>query len=323
VSTSFRVKSLIAPDKRQLRAGVWDAPHGVIPRGICLLLHGLTEFLEKYGETADELAQRGFIVVSLDWRSQGASERRGSHNRAGHVRTFDEYDSDLAAVLLSGVESIQKERASAGRAPLPLIALAHSMGAHILLRFLHDHPRRFVGAVLVAPMLGVQTGEYSPQLTRLVTAVLNLRRPSPRLVFDVEDRDPLHVAFEDNLLTSDRARYERNLAYLRAQPFLRIHGPTFGWLGAAFSSLRKMERRGFAEGITTPLLVIGAGRDRIVITAATREFVKRLPNASYVEFEDAEHEILMESDAIRTRFWSAFDAFVNARLTEPAHARPI
>jgi lysophospholipase len=322
VSTSFRVKSLIAPDKRHLRAGIWDMPEGVIPRGICLLLPGLTEFLEKYGETADELTQRGFIVVSLDWRSQGASERRGSHNRAGHVRSFDEYDSDLAAVLISGVEPIQKERAAAGHPPLPLIALAHSLGAHVLLRFLHEHPRRFAVAVLVAPMLGVQTGEYSLQLTKMLTGLLNLRRPSPRLLFSLEDRDPLRVAFEDNLLTSDRARYERNLAYLKAQPFLRIHGPTFGWLGATFSSLRKMERRGFAEAITTPLLAIGAGRDRIVVTAATRDFVKRLPNASYVEFEDSEHEILMESDAIRARFWSAFDAFVSARLTEPVRARP-
>jgi lysophospholipase len=321
VSTSFRVKSLTAPDKRQLRAGVWDVPEGVHPRGICLLLPGLTEFLEKYGETADELTQRGFVVVSLDWRSQGASERRGSHNRAGHVRTFDEYDSDLAAVLINGVEPIQKERAAAGRPPLPVIALAHSMGAHILLRFLREHPRRFAAAVLIAPMLGVHTGEYSLQLTRIVTALLNLRRPSPRLVFNIEDRDPLHVAFENNLVTSDRGRYERNLTYLKAQPFLRIHGPTFGWLGATFSSLRKIERRGFAEEITTPLLVVGAGRDRIVVTAATREFVKRLPNASYVELEDAEHEILMESDAIRARFWSAFDAFVNGRLTEPASAR--
>jgi len=31
----------------------------------------------------------------------------------------------------------------------------------------------------------------------------------------------------------------------------------------------------------------------------------------------------MESDAIRTRFWSEFDAFVNARLSEPARARPL
>jgi lysophospholipase len=319
VSTSFRVKTLIAPDKRQLRAGIWDLPEGTAPRGICLLLHGMTEFLEKYGETADELRARGFLVVSLDWRSQGASERHRSGNRAGHVGSFDEYDSDMAAAAIQ-VEALQRERAAQGLAQLPVVVLAHSMGAHILLRFLHEHPRRFQCAVLTAPMFGIDPRPYSPQYTKWVTFLLNLRKPSPRLIFTVEDRDPLTFPFEGNPVTSDRARYERNREYLKVQPFLRIFGPTFGWLGAAFQSINRMMSVGYAEAITTPLLIIGAGRDKLVSNAATREFVKRLPNAAYVEFEDSEHEILMENDQIRARFWSEFDAFVNAMLNAPARA---
>ena len=309
MTTSFRVKTLIAPDKRQLRAAVWDMPEGVTPRGICVLLHGLTEFLEKYDETASELTARGLIVVSLDWRSQGASERSRSGNRAGHVTSFDEYDADIGAIVMQGVEPIQKDLIAAGRPQLPVIALAHSMGAHILLRFIHEHKRRFAGAVLTAPLLGIQTGKYSPQVTKAVTFVLNMRRPSSRLLYTVEDRDPLHLKFEDNIVTSDRGRFERNREYLKAQPFLRIYGPTFGWLGAAFQSLRRIERAGFAEEIITPLLIVDSGRDRIVTIAASRDFAKRLPKAKYVVIEDAEHEILMESDAIRARFWSEFDAF--------------
>ena len=308
----------MTPDKRLLRAGVWELPEGEVPRAICIVLPGLSEYLEKYGEVADELRARGFIVASLDWRSQGASERRFSGNRAGHVRTFDEYDSDFAALLVQAVEPIQRSQAAAARGPLPVIVLAHSMGAHIVLRFLHDHPRRFAGAVLLAPLLGVDTGKYSPQFTKTLTFLLNLRRASPRFIFGVEERDPLEIAFENNIVTSDRARHERGLAQLKAQPFLRIYGPTFGWLGAAFRSLGRLHRRGFAEEITTPLLVFGAGRDRVIPTAPTRDFVKRLPKAKYVEIEDAEHEILMENDAIRARFWREFDAFVEARLSEPA-----
>jgi len=315
VTTSFRVTTLIAPDKRQLRAAVWELPEGTAPRGICVVLHGLTEFLEKYGETAEELTARGLIVISVDWRSQGASERHSSSNRAGHVRDFDEYDHDLGAVMMQGVEPIQKEQMALGRGPLPVIALAHSMGAHILLRFLHEHKRRFAGAVLTAPMMGIETGKYSPQFTRTVTFILNMRRASPQLVYTVENRDPLHLAFEDNLVTSDRGRFERNREFLKTQPFLRIYGPTFGWLGAAFQSLRRMEAAGFPEEIKTPLLVIGAGKDRIVPTAATRNFVKRLPNAKYVEFAESEHEILMENDTVRARFWSEFDAFVAPLLS--------
>jgi lysophospholipase len=318
VASNFRVQTLMTPDRRHLRAAVWEPSPDQPPRAICILLQGFAEFIEKYGEVADELTARGFIVATMDWRSQGASERRMVGNRAGHVRSFDEYDSDFAALLVQMVEPIQRSIAASGRGPLPVIVLAHSMGAHILLRFLHDHPRRFAGGVLIAPLLGVDTGKYSPGFTKTLTFILNAPRASSRFVFGVEEHDPLETTFETNTVTSDRARFERNLGALKAQPCLRIYGPTFGWLGAVFQSLARFKRRGFAEDISTPLLIFGAGRDRVIPTAPIRDFVTRLPNAKYVEFETAEHEILMESDSIRKRFWSEFDAFVSARLSEPA-----
>jgi lysophospholipase len=316
VTAHFRAITLMTPDKRQLRGGIWDLPEGAAPRGICVLLNGLTEFLEKYGEVADELRGRGFIVASLDWRSQGASERKRAGNRASHVATFEEYDADLAALLLQAVEPIQRQQTS----PLPVVALAHSMGAHVLLRFLHDNPRRFTCGVLIAPMLEVQTGPYSARATNLVTFAMNLRGASPRFVFGVEDRDPLELAFADNQTTSDQTRFERTRGLLKAQPYLRVHGPTFGWLGAALKSMNRLQKRGFADEITTPLLLVGAGRDKVVHTQAIRDYVKLLPRARYVEIEDSEHEILMENDSIRTRFWGEFDAFVEQQLGAGAGA---
>ncbi len=316
MSLKFRAMTLMTPDERQLRAGIWELPEKTAARGICVLLNGMTEFLEKYGEVAGELGARGFIVASLDWRSQGASERRRASNRASHVGSFEEYDTDLGALLLQAVVPRQPA------APLPVIVLAHSMGAHILLRFLHENPRRFVCGVLVAPMLALDTGRYSPRVTKSVAAAFSLTRPSTRLVFGSEDNDPLDIPFERNVVTSDRARFERTRSFLKAQPYLRVFGPTFGWLRAAFRSIRRLARRGFAEAITTPLLVVGAGHDRVVKTEATREYVKRLANVRYVEIDAAEHEILMEKDAIRKRFWTEFDAFVNERLKAQTSSPP-
>jgi len=308
--TPFRALTVMTPDKRHLRAGIWELPEGAAKRAICVVLNGHTEFLEKYQEVADELRTRGFEVVSLDWRGQGASERRSYGNRAGHVGNFEEYIFDLASLMLQAVEPIQRVQP----APLPVIALGHSMGGHILLRYLQDHPRRFACAVAVAPMLDVHTGKYSPAMTRLIAALFNFRKPSTHFVFGVEERDPLELKFEENVVTSDRGRFERMQALLKAQPFLRIFGPTFGWLGAAFQSMSRLRRKSFAEDITTPLLVFGAGHDRVVHVEAVRDFVKNLPNARYVEIEDAMHEILMENDSIRARFWAEFDAFVDEKL---------
>lgn len=306
----FRVLTITSPDQRHLRAGIWPVPRGATRRSICVLLNGHTEFLEKYGEVAGELVSRGFEVVSLDWRGQGASERQGYGNRAGHVGNFDEYDLDLSALMLQVIEPLQRSFAS----PLPLMAFGHSMGGHNLLRYLHDHPRRFVCAVLAAPMIEVNTGKYSPAMVGMLAAAMNIYRPSKRFIFGLKGRDPLQLQFENNAVTSDRARFERNQGFLREQPYLRINGPTFGWLGAAFRSMQRMRQKGFAEEITTPLLVFGAGADTVVRTEATREFCRRLPNARYVEIGGAKHEILMERDQIRAQFWSEFDTFVDGQL---------
>jgi lysophospholipase len=302
---TFQVRSLMTPDGRQLRAAVWPLQDASQRRAVCVLLNGHTEFLEKYQEVAEELSRRGFDVVSLDWRGQGASERRVRGNRAGHVGSFDEYLFDLATVLLQVVEPMRREHHH-----LPIIGLGHSMGGHVLLRFIHDHPRRFQCGVVVAPMLEINLGTYSPSVVHLITRLHNIRRPSTRFVYGVEGRDPLDLTFEQNAVTSDRGRFERNQAFLKAQQFLRINGPTFGWLAAAFRSMRRMRKRSYAQDITTPLLLIGAGRDRVVHTKAIRDFAARLPEGRYVEIEDAEHEILQETDTIRTRFWREFDAFV-------------
>src|SRR5258706_30539 len=174
----MRVQTVKARERRLLGGGGGDLPAGTAPRAICVLLNGHTEFLEKYGEVAQELNARGFSVGSMDWRGQGASERKVYGNRAGHVGSFEEYDSDLASLLLQMVEPMQ--RALPER--VPVIALAHSMGAHILFRFLHDHPRRFACAVALAPMLEIDPGKRSPGQIRALTLLLNLSRPSTRSV---------------------------------------------------------------------------------------------------------------------------------------------
>jgi lysophospholipase len=199
---------------------------------------------------------------------------------------------------------------------LPAIALAHSMGAHILLRYLHEHQRRFVCAALTAPMLDVHLSEQARWKVDLALLLLNFRAPSGRFLPGMEDRDQMTWPFEANLMTSDPGRYKRMQELMREQPFLRTNGPTYGWLGAAMKSMRRMRRPGYAEKIQTPLLIAGAGKDRIVHVEAVREFARRIPNARYVELADAQHEILMEKNTIRSRFWAEFDVFTDEQLAK-------
>jgi lysophospholipase len=306
MDTTLKAQGLQAPDGVGLRAGVWEVPEDVAKRGLCILLQGLGEFLEKYDEVAGELNARGFTVISVDWRSQGASERGGRDNRVAHVADFDEYDHDIAVLI----------QRLAGAGNLPIIALAHSLGAHILLRYLHFHKRSLHCAALVAPMLDVDTQGHASWLVNFASTLMPLIGASQRPVPGTADRDPMTVRFEDNLVTSDPVRYARTQEKLRKQPFLRINGPSFGWLRAALRSMRQVRGKNYADEIVTPLVLFGAGKDRIVKTPPIREYAALLPRAEYVEIAEAEHEILMERDELRAAFWRAFDAFVENQLSE-------
>jgi lysophospholipase len=309
VSDAFETRGLQAPDARFLRACIWHLPPGVARRGVCVLLGGHSEFAEKYGEVAGELNARGFTVATVDWRGQGASERLARGNYKSHVTNFAEYELDVVTLMKQVVDPLLREQ---GR--VPVIALAHSMGGHILLRFLHEYPGPIAAAVLCAPMMTINFGGVPPWLVRIVVRLANLRKGSQRFIPGASTHDPLDIPFEKNRLTSDRGRYERTLAILRKEPYLRVFGPTFGWLKAAIASVALVNRRSYARDIETPVLIIGAGNDRIVPTSGTRQFVKLLPDAAYIEIANSEHEVLMENDAIRAQFWTAFDAFVNERL---------
>ncbi len=300
--TGWQTRFIRSRDGKRIRAATWG-PAPASARGserVCVLLNGQTEFLEKYEEVAGELSERGFTVASLDWRGQGGSERLLPNWLKAHVGDFAEYDADLAAFMDEVVRPLTSK---------PPIALAHSMGGHILMRALHDRPGLFAAAMASAPMLRAQTRGYPRSAARALCYVENLAGRQADWIWGMAERDPLKLAFEDNLVTSDRARYARTGAILSAQNDLRLAGPTWGWLEAAYRSMERVMTKGFPEAIRTPILVVGAGRDRIVDTKAAREFTPRLKKGIYLEIAEAEHEILMENDSIRARFWDAFDGF--------------
>lgn len=280
---------------------MFDADASARPRGVCVLLQGQSEFIEKYHEVIDELRTRGFTVATLDWRGQGGSQRAQDNPLKSYVRDYADFDEDFAAFMAKVVSPLTDH---------PPIVLAHSMGGHNTLRALHDHPDWFRCAVLSAPMLRFSTRGYPETAARLAAAAYNIAGRGGDFAWGMADRDPFKVDFGGQLVTTDRNRFEATQALLKKNPDLRLAGPTWGFIEAAYRSLAKVNGPGYPESISTPVLIVGAGRDRIVVTEAEANFARRLPHGEYMEIPEAEHEILMEQDSIRAKFWTAFDAFV-------------
>lgn len=296
----FVLRYISARDGTRLRTGVFEPEKK--SRRICVLLGGHSEFIEKYYEVIGELNARGLVVVTFDWRGQGGSPRALPDPLKSYVGSFAEFDADLDAVM---------EQVVAPLSPATPIVLGHSMGGHIALRALHDKPQMFRAAVLSSPMLAVSTRGYPAALARTVTALHFACGKAKNFAWGMAKHDPFLVDFASQLCTTDENRFARTQNFLLSNPSIRLGGPTWGWMEAAYRSMKKEAAKGYAEAIKVPVLVVAAGRDRVVQVEATRKFVSRLPHGKYVELSDSEHEILMERDTVRARFWQEFDTFLD------------
>jgi len=271
-------------------------------RGTVLFLNGRTEFMEKYAEVVAELNQRRYDVYTCDWRGQGLSSRLLANRLKGHVVRFEDYLADL-----EGLVAILEERA----APRPYILLGHSMGGHLAVRYLAERPGFFEQVVLTAPMIDIQLPRYLPPavLNWMVRTALQAGLQDA-YVLGSNGRPPHSGRFEGNPLTSDPTRFERSLAMMRRDPRLAVGGVTYGWLAAACRSIAVLNAPERVHCLDVPLLMVTASQDRIVCPRAQARFCRNLPDGRLVCIEGARHELLVETDALRARFWEAWDGFI-------------
>lgn len=289
-------------DGARLRYARWDATRRP-KRGTVCVFPGRTEFIEKYFEVVADLQRRGFAVAMMDWRGQGGSQRPIARApRKGYVRDFSEYDRDLARFMRDIVLP---------DCPPPYYALAHSMGAHILIRN-STAGSPFDRMILSAPMLDLHPERVgmpnwlARSLVEVGCAIGLERSYAPGGSASAGEDLP----FDTNIVTSDRERWLREQMLIKASPELALGSPTIGWIRAAYRSMARLAEPRFAARVGVPMLIFVAGSDTIVLPSATEAFATRLKLGTHVILPTARHEILQEIEEIRTRFWAAFDAYL-------------
>jgi lysophospholipase len=288
----------LGADKAKLRAALFT-PAGAV-RGSVILSPGRTEPIEKYFEVVGEFLVRGFVVLVHDWRGQGLSARAFADRMPGHARGWRPFLSDYNR-MIAAFET---------RLPKPWIAVGHSMGGGLTALALAEGESRFSAAVLCAPMLGLNLGKRKPGEVGLLASVMSLIGRAGR--YAAPPVDPLDETFEGNVLTHDPARYERYHAILRAEPDLKISGPTYGWVLFALTLAARVKASRRIDALPIPLTIVAAGEERLCLNAASEAVAKRAPKGRLVLVSGAYHEILMETDDKRAQFWTAFDETTRA-----------
>ena len=285
-----RVERLACPDGVSLLVRYYQRASGPESRTL-LVVHGLSEHGDRYDHVARYFVRRGWNVIVPDARGHGQSG-----GTATHIRRFQWYCEDLNTVL-------EAAAADAGRTAV----IAHSMGGLIAVRHAQRFPGRAAALVLMSPLLRVSV--RVPAGLFVLGRVLSFVAPRTR--------------FRSRIDPSLTTRNAEALARRMTDPLIH-RSVTAGWFFAMRRALRHAWRE--APAMRVPLLLVQAGRDRIVDPDASREWIEFAgsPDKTFQCLPEHYHELLNEPD------WSStaelvgqwLDARVPACAAEPPAAAP-
>ena len=250
-----------------------EAAHAIV------LVHGFTEYTEKFSEILYYFYEEGYSVFMMDQRGHGRSGRKTDNPDLVYVDSFEEYVLDLKYFI---------ERIVRKYAPdLPLFLYGHSMGGCISGLFLERYPDAFRAAVLTSPMLKIDFGSLpDPAVNAMATfsrIVNREKRPAPGAVPFSPKPD-----FPGTCATSE-ARYLYTLGQQIAHKAYRTCGATFGWVRAAIGATEQVLRNAALADL--PILICQAGIDTLVDNAGQEVFAANAPDARIVRFPTSKHEI--------------------------------
>jgi lysophospholipase len=287
-----------------VRVRVLTAPALGRARGSVIVAPGRTEFIEKYFEVLRELQQRGFAVFCIDWRGQGLSARENANALKGHFASFDDPVNDLSTAL----------KLCAAKLPRPYVGLAHSMGGAIMLRALQTRRIELDAVAFSAPMWGIQG--LTPMAKKYVRFMTSLGAGglfAPRV-----EKKWKRENFKKNPVTHDKERHARCQGLVSEEPRLALAGPTVGWVAAAADATESFVTPGAFAHVKIPVLIATAAEEQLVDNASHDAVAAQFPSATHITIAGAKHEILMETDALRQQFWSAFDELTQHVAPVPA-----
>ncbi len=235
------------------------------PLARVVVLHGIRSHAEWYAGSCRSLAERGYEVHFLDRRGSGWNT---AHR--GDCSSFHRLIDDVAEFILD------LRRTQAG---LPLFLVGISWGGKLAVALAARYPTMISGIALLCP--GLKPAIQPPWATRLRIALASKLRPTNRFPIPLNDPE-LFTASPEWCRFIDGDRYGLREATAR---FL-------------FNSFR-FDRylKGEYRKVTCPVLLMLAGKDRILDNPATRKLLAQFTRSrsiAIIDYPEAEHTLEFE-----------------------------
>jgi alpha-beta hydrolase superfamily lysophospholipase len=254
-----------AQDGRRLALRTWEANPS--PKARVVFLHGITSHGGWYARSCESLARAGFDVHFLDRRGSGLNV-----DDPGDVDQWTTWIDDVATYLTS---------LRGGR---PTVLCGISWGGKLAAAIARRHAGLIQALALICP------GLYSPHEPGLLKRMV-LAAPAP----DRRKKRRVRIPLERPSLFTESDAWQDFIAH---DPLtLRRVSWRFGREDRRLTDYA----RGAAPFLHMPLLLILAGRDRIVNNARTRAFFNRTGSRArtLIEYPNAAHTLEFEPEPER------------------------
>jgi lysophospholipase len=272
-----------------IRYVVFAPPQGVKVRGVVNFFEGTGESMLNYEELFYNLRHQreaGFVIACADHRGQGFSGREVPD--VTHVHNSRDFARDQWTFrnILRGLYGDD----------IPYTAVGHSLGGAIAADYGQTHPGDYQRFALGSPALGLKT-DVNDRFARNVTsaAASSGLAASPALG---QTREYSAPAFEDNIRTTSRARFDAKLDTYEAFPETKTGGVTFGWADQVYGlGDRVMEPNRLARLRDSDVHLFIAEGERRVDVSRLHDFAEAV-GVVPARFP-GEHEIFQGPDSVR------------------------
>jgi acylglycerol lipase len=259
-----KIEHYVAADGWPLSVHVWDIEGS--PRTRVVFVHGISSHAGWYNRGNASLAAAGIQVHFLDRRGSG-------------INTENRGDIDHWHTWISDVVSYIQQLRQSSSTPVALCGI--SWGGKLAAAVARSHPELIDALGLICP------GLYSPFEPGIVKRLV-LRAPVTRRM----QRRRIAIPLRDPVLFTDNPRWQ---TFIAEDP---ITLRDIAWRFAREDRTLSRYARQAAPFLHMPLLLMLAGRDRIIDNGHVRDFYDRAPsvNKTLIEYPNAGHTLEFEPD---------------------------
>ncbi len=297
--------------KEKIHARIWKNDNIKEYRGIVQLVHGMQEYIGRYDEFAQVLANNSYIVVGHDHLGHGDTAMKDED--FGYFAKKDGWNS-LAKDVHILQNKIAKEYPN-----LPYFIFGHSMGSLVVRTYLTEYQDKLAGVILSGTS-GQKSGLLVGQiLTKFIMFFRGDRYRSSLLEYLITGS--FNKKFKPNRTKADwTTRDEEVVNKYQKDPKCGFNFTTNGYLNLLKGSYYLSKQKNINKTLNVPILLISGDKDPVggmgkgVIRVMNMLEKAGLNKVTIRLFKDARHELLNETN--KGEVYYVIFNWLNAMLEE-------